>query len=385
MKKLLFAGIAVSMLAACSQDEVVPVNNDSNAIKFAATTQNGTRAADVFCNAHQFDKFNVYALLDGTTLYIQNDEIAKPEGSSVWQNNTGLRYWPNSGSLRFYGYVNGELNTETAAAPTFKDFKVEGYDNGMKSQVDLMYAVKEQSKDDGTQVNLNFRHALSQIVFQAKNENANLKVEISEVAVVKVSDQGTYHLPTEGNTDIYTDAHPNDPTEDAVRGEWDNLSPANKEYRVKLDKATSIVGKVNLTNWNEKENTEVNGYKLGTDKLKAMMLIPQTNEAVDPKKSFEGQTGSYFLVNCRIWNVADGVETPLWGADVAKDVLIPVALDWKEGKKYIYTFVFGNGNGGYNPDPDDPTPDPVLVPITFEVSVDEFVEVDKGDYETGVE
>ena len=51
-----------------------------------------------------------------------------------------------------------------------------------------------------------------------------------------------------------------------------------------------------------------------------------------------------------------------------------------QGKKYIYTLIFGEG-GGYKPepDPDDPDkPEPVLVPITFNVTVDAFQ--DGGSY-----
>lgn len=49
---------------------------------------------------------------------------------------------------------------------------------------------------------------------------------------------------------------------------------------------------------------------------------------------------------------------------------------WKQGKRYVYTLIFGEG-GGFdpeNPDPENPDPEPVLVPITFDVTVDNFVE-----------
>ena len=48
----------------------------------------------------------------------------------------------------------------------------------------------------------------------------------------------------------------------------------------------------------------------------------------------------------------------------------------KAGKRYVYTLIFGEG-GGFNPenpDPENPDPEPVLVPITFDVTVDNFVE-----------
>lgn len=54
----------------------------------------------------------------------------------------------------------------------------------------------------------------------------------------------------------------------------------------------------------------------------------------------------------------------------------PAAQVWKQGKRYVYTLIFGEG-GGFNPenpDPENPDPEPVLVPITFDVTVDNFVE-----------
>jgi hypothetical protein len=66
----------------------------------------------------------------------------------------------------------------------------------------------------------------------------------------------------------------------------------------------------------------------------------------------------------------------LWNGEVA----IPAAFDWKEGKKYVYTFVFGEGNGGYTPGGD-----PVLAPVTFNVTVDDFVPVTNPDIEMETE
>ena len=126
-----------------------------------------------------------------------------------------------------------------------------------------------------------------------------------------------------------------------------------------------------------------------------MLLLPQTTTAWVPadgngKPGADTQTGTYFLVNCKIFNVSDASQgyqstyegdVCLWDGNVA----IPAAFDWKEGKKYKYTFVLGNGNGGFDPDPDpndpDPDPEPVLTPITFEVTVDDFIYVGNEEYE----
>ena len=74
---------------------------------------------------------------------------------------------------------------------------------------------------EGAPVSLNFRHALSQIVFQAKNTNPNLYVEISGVKLVNVDDKGNYTLP-EKDTDaiqVVTGGEI-DPVTDQSRGSW---------------------------------------------------------------------------------------------------------------------------------------------------------------------
>lgn len=69
-----------------------------------------------------------------------------------------------------------------------------------------------------------------------------------------------------------------------------------------------------------------------------------------------------------------------------KDISGKTEQVWKQGKRYVYTLIFGEG-GGFNPDPDpdpeNPDPEPVLVPITFNVTVDNFVEYPQ-DLDAGV-
>lgn len=406
MKKLLFAGIAVSMLAACSQDEVVPVNNDSNAIKFGVTAENGTRANDIYCNDNPFKAFNVFATYQDVP-YIDNDRIVSNAQGTAWDNETGLRYWPNSGDVTFYGYVNGTLNTADATAPKFELFTPA---TEAKDQLDLMYARKTQEKPkNGTEVKLNFRHALSQIVFNTRNDNSNLYVEIMGVSVVNLKGSGIYTLPNAekgGDTDGNLDHEYGDDTwKSTGRGSWDfGEAQATSKYSVAWD-AVAVEGNkttVNLTDWSKHSSADANVAGTAVAKDYAMLLLPQETAAVNVQN--EGTknedntytfTGSYFLVDCTIWNVAgdkvvkedikdaDGnvttkADVVLWDKG---NVMIPAAFNWEEGKKYLYTFVFGNGNGGY--DPTDPTPDPVLVPITFDVEIDDFYEVDGGEYEYG--
>lgn len=133
-----------------------------------------------------------------------------------------------------------------------------------------------------------------------------------------------------------------------------------------------------------------NGVVDLTSEEGALLLMPQDITGWDiTGNNGEGGAalrGAYFLVSCKIYNVSGNDEVLLWPTtDEYREVAIPVAdITWKQGKKYVYTFIFGEG-GGYvpptdeddteNPDPDDDDPqpgDPVLVPISFEVTVDDF-------------
>lgn len=392
-------------MASCSQDETIGINHDGDEITFNVVTNNATRAADVYCNQNLPGGFYVSAISDGKT-YIDKDHVTGSNGS--WTNTSGTRYWPET-AVDFYAYVNAGTSytwtvNEGKATAKFENFAVNGT---VADQVDLLYAVKTgQEKADG-KVNLNFRHALSQIVFQAKNTNANLYVEIAGVSVANVGGTNTFTFPSEntetninhpetgpGDDGVYEDDEFGSITYNDSWGSWAALTQGTEQYNVDFPK-TPVPGTntlVALTTKNE-DGKEYNSN--------AMLLLPQKTTAWDPEANplpgATGNTGSYLLVDCAIFNVAgddyaDG-DVCLWGklqegAWTTKELAIPVAFDWQQGKKYVYTLVFGEGNGGYDPDPDpDPDPedpDPVLVPITFEIEVEEFVPVNGGEIESGI-
>ena len=367
MKKILFSAAMALVLVSCSQDEVIEVNRDGDVIEFGVVTNASTRAADVYCNNNKPGGFTVYADYDGKP-YIDADVIKYQ--NSKWENTSGVRYWPG-GKVSFYAHVNSDgkfTGTDFTAtpnvAPQIKNYTVP---TTVADQKDLLYAVKSQTEG---QVTLNFRHALSQIVFQAKNTNENLYVEIDGVTICNLGDKNTFTYPTADTDDnIINHNGEGETTTTGAWGTWETLTGGNTDYPVTFT-AVPVHGDEavkSLTNTND------------TDKefsSNAMLLLPQTTTAwnTTTKPSADTQTGSYFLVDCKICNVAgndyaSSTDVVLWDAPVA----IPANFTWEQGKKYIYTFVFGDGNGGYDPNPD--TPDPVLVPITFDVTVDDFIPV----------
>lgn len=372
-----------TLIASCSNDEVTEIS-DADAISFGATTGSISRATNVYCNANMPVAFNVWAsYTDGslTSTYINGDEITLQNGR--WVNSTGTRYWPATGTLDFYAVVNdgGKMNWNNGV-PAIEGFDVS---TTLANQTDLLYAVKTgQSKPtDGSKVMLNFRHALSQVVFRAVNTNPNLYVEVEGVTICNVTSGGTYTFSaasTDGNIDDHSG---NGIYQNAGRGSWALNFGSKANYAASFSAVAlngdSSAASLSLTDTDEAGKAWDN----------VMMLLPQgATAAWDPKNGKPvDSTGTYFLVKCKIWNVAGDSHTAndvvLWSdaSGNAADVAVPVSINWEEGKKYVYTFIFGEGNGGY--DPEDPKP--VLFPITFDVSVDDFVNVGNQDVEMDAE
>lgn len=394
----------VLVLAACSKNEVFEVNQDGNEIQYSVVANNATKAADIYCNNNKPAEFTVFAESSDGKTYINGDKITTADGNT-WVNESGTRFWPNDLSLDFYAIVNGTITWNVSAAEgtapaTIVDYEVP---TTVADQQDLLYAVKTGQQKGATAeatkpVTLNFRHALSQVVFQAKNTNENLYVEISGVKIVNVANKNTFTFPTSDtdNTTLVDDNHDGSfesgDYESANWGTWAPLAPVSGAagstvYPVTFDDVVldnNTNATVNLTN-NVDAGDEFNAN--------ALLLLPQTANAWDPAEVASPEVtgraadGSYFLVNCAIYNIAGesfdaDTDTPLWGTTTGhKEVAVPVIINWEQGKKYVYTFVFGEG-GGFdpeNPDPDPENPDPVLVPVTFEVSVDDFVSVANSD------
>lgn len=399
MKKLFLPAFGLLMLGACAQDEMMEVNRNGDEITFSVVTNSATRAADVFCNNNMPDAFYVSAKTapesGSSKIYFNEDKVVTPDGGTTWTDEGGVRYWPEE-KLDFYAHVNGDdTYSFSTTGATFTDFTVNG---NVANQVDLLYAVKTGQTKTSTPVTLNFRHALSQIVFKAKNKNAKLYVEIAGVKVANVKNKGDFTFPTastNGNIEHPESGTSASSTPIGTQGNW-TLEDGVATYEADFTNV-KLVGNGEVQNLTDFTGEHKDNSTFGN----VMLLMPQTTTAWEPNATYpspttEGQTGSYLLVDCVIYNVSgesfDATnDLCLWGEAqeggtyTTKELAIPASFTWEQGKKYIYTLVFGDGNGGYDPDPEPgPDPDPVLVPITYEVSVDEFVNGGEIDIESGV-
>ena len=378
MKKYLFLALGVAALTSCSSDEVTELNQ-GNEIKFAVVADNDSRAADIYCNNNLMEDFTLYASTDQNKDFIVAETYENDGNSTSYTTGDegSVRYWPENDALNFYAIKNAELDWEAGQAPT-GDFTVAPT---VGAQVDFVYSVERSDDNTGVTkdetnngtVTLNFRHALSQIEFQAKNENPDLWVEILNVKVGNAKSEGDFTFPnvsTKDNYENHTGAVT--PNEEAGVITWTNqATPENYKLDADLSSPVTLLstqGVQPITYVQEDLTTYTN----------SMLLLPQTTA------KWNGTEGSFLAVKCRIWNIIGGdtnTKVLLYG-DANGDgtaegrwAFVPVDFSWAPGCKYIYTFNFTKGgNAGFDDSAGEEKPSniPVLVNLTVDVTVDDF-------------
>lgn len=367
LKLFLLATSAVA-LASCSSDAVVEDQQAANAIQFSAAAGKASRAADYYCNNNLPADFHVWASVNGKQ-YFADETYAKGKGSTYSITGGVERYWPND-EISFFAAKNyDDFTWNVATASTMKITPA----LAAKAQKDLLYAYTVSKRDENKNFNagkakLNFRHALSQVVFYALNENSKIYVEIENISLNNAAAKGTFTLPigaanvTDDNLQDHTQANPAKAT---GLGTW--AVEGKAKFTADVTKGTNNL--VALTA--EKQNLTDNATE--AEYGQSLLVLPENVTAWDKTKITAETTGSYFTVKCKIRNIAGAAvaddDVYLWGTkDAAKELLIPVNFNWEQGKKYIYTIKFTKtGHAGYDEDGND-----VLIPIQFDVTVDDF-------------
>lgn len=371
MKKSLFImALGAIALTSCSQDEIIEVKQD--AIAFSAFTENASRAT-YKTSLGESDNFIVYARENdgdgGTTDLPYITGITATTGGAGGGTGSfklaSTYYWPIK-PLDFYcispaapvGSATPEVNRISVSdnIPSISEYTV-----GSAHSEDLLYSVAlglKRGGDVGTAgckvavgsdgvAAINFRHALAMIQFQfASDATYDLDVKVSSISLVNVAHVGTYSLPSVATSTKIENTNSADVT-DYSRGTW-NSTNYEQTYT-----------------WTESHSATVaNKSTLGT----TYFLLPQTVTAAEPKDAV--WSNAYFKIACVISK--DGVI--VYSGDVQIPVTTPTqTYTWKEGYKYLYTFTFGKG-GGYFPGSDDPA----IVPISFNVNVDEMIATEQS-------
>lgn len=375
---ILNLAIASALFAACSNDETVDLNS-GNVIAFRTLVDASTRA-----NQETTSSLNSFKVTAIRSTGVEFSTTVNKAGST-W-NTEGRYFWPDY-ELKFYAYANGPASGKGTVTITKDSKTITGFtpDGNVTNHKDLLVAYKSGTKTDynSAPIPLNFKHALSQIEVKAKNEQASsVKVEVIGVKLVNMATKADLAFPA---TELSAGTKLPD-------GTWSNHNDLNDPTKAYYSNGTEAV---TLTN-------ELQSIMFGDNNF---MVIPQQltpwNSTVNEPDNEKNKQGAYLAVLCRISNLSDAGETLIYPQPTANDdkagkyaySAVSINTKWEPGKKYIYNLTFcGNGGGGGKIDPNPENPggntdgktdenpgtggkDVLGGPITFSVTVDEWVEV----------
>ena len=158
-KRLFFLPMVAIMMAACSSNETIEVNeNKGDLISFRPIVKGVTRAADANLSSDA-TSFNVEAFNTGTTESPYFSNVTYTNSGGTFTSDTKY-YWPTN-NLDFYAY--SPTTSGQFVKTDYKTFTITPSAT-VSEQVDFIYAnTNNKGKGStGEVTTLNFRHAGSQ-------------------------------------------------------------------------------------------------------------------------------------------------------------------------------------------------------------------------------
>ncbi len=353
-----------ALLMGCSDEEIANVETSSrNAIGFNVLSNAAeTRATPTTPSNLTSTDFDVFAFTaDGTAFMGKVDtdfehdgvKIVYKDGKWDYDDANDLRYWPSE-ALDFYAFNPGTVSEDMLAfyrweaSGTSQKISytcIDEYGAGTHANYDVMYAIaKDQTKDSNNgKVKFKFKHILSQVVFKAKTQYANMRVDIDVIKIHNFKFAGAFTLPAAADG----------------TGSWSSSDLA-------FPHAFTVVKNANIT---VNSNTEATDITTNTP----MLNIPQeltawkvSETATKSKLEADNAKQCYLEIACKIRQSGAYL---LGSASEYKTIYVPFGDTWEQGKRHIYTLIFG---GGY-----DDQGEAVLNPIQFDAETTGWVDADK--------
>lgn len=404
INRIMLAAAAVMTLSGCSTDEIANVETSGqNEIGFnvvgsrpgAGQANSPVLRANPITNTNITNGtgFDVFAFVSGEkgpgALFMGTHKSETEHEGVTFRYNMGTKtwdyddksekaYWPVKPldffaiypaihqNIKFYSAAC-EDKKETIAYEVTDEFAKDAEDVNR----DILYATAfSQTKEtNGGTVQLQFHHALSQVVFKARTEQPGMEVKVGEVKIHNIKKSGKFTLPEQHESE----------NDKATAANWtlDELESANSfhVYEHTSDITVSSDTKpVWISNVNETD----------PDQSRVTILLPQNIEkwVTTPENPVTIATADqnkrcYLSVQCNIKQKGQtvfcnaGQDGKLGTQDDVQDGLgtmyIPLEVNWNPGTRYIYTLVFG---GGFDADGKL-----ILTPISVTPTVEEW-----GDY-----
>ena len=362
---ILTACASAALMCGCSNDELANVETSTqDMIGFHVVGNRAeTRATPITPDNLNTTDFGVFAFTESGTMFMgKKDNEYNHDGVEIEFNNNQwsyrdpaeLRYWPEETTpLDFYAFNPATVSDYMQwfytldVNPDEQKIKYTCIDEygsgGEEKNYDVMYAVaKEQKKSTNYgKVKLQFKHILSQVVFQARTRYENMKVDIKDIKIHNIKFGGTFTLPgTDDRLPRFEDWTLNE-----------NTAPA---FTVVKDASITV-----------ESDTEVTDITSATPMLNVPQTLTEWDVAENSTSKAEADDAKqcYLEINCKIRQN----DVYLHGsAEEYKVIYVPFGAEWQPGKRYVYTLVFG---GGY-----DDQGNPILNAITFEPEIEPWGE-----------
>lgn len=329
--------LAILLMASCRDDNDAPVSKgEENIIRFTATSPITSRAAPT--TTATIKEFTVYAFTDGKP-YMTN--VAVTRKGAEWSYNP-VMYWPET-PVNFFAFSPMISN-----APDDSDGGLGTIPNYLNSgTTDLLYAVNMNETSHAEPVQVNFRHALSNVIIKLSSVNSNITVKVAHVGLYNIAQRGTFKFPFATTAADKTD----------VVGSWSNLGSYGNMLTY-----YSISPEDDVT-------LDATPKDLSVGTLETSFVIPQPLTEVQFTNS--GYIGSYISVDCEIFDAVSNVK--IWPTpNTPSQLLVPqtdygrlvfpmssgAVKEYNPGYSYIYNIVINN--------PAE------LKPINFGVTIDEY-------------
>lgn len=304
-KSLLLLGVAVAAITSCTNDEVLEMNPQTT-ISFDGHVNKSTRAVTETTS-------------DLSTFYVFGEKGADENyGTSVFNNVEATddaatsQVWTRS-MYSFGAYAtknaSGKIPTNIAfdaknGMLTFTNYKVDDTE-------DLVAAVVKVNNTNGDKqqtVDLQFKHLLSQVMFEIVNGIDNYSMKVTNITLKNVATKGTCEFNGAAS--------------------WE---PAN-----------DVNNKVFAQYWDGSSYKAINGLSLAKDesvKTEAFFVIP--NQEFTPALPADPIVAD---ITVEFWDGAVQVSTNQF-KNVS--VVLPSDAEWTAGYKYVYSARVADANTEY--------------------------------------
>ena len=332
-------GLTAAGMVSCSDDDDNSIKHDAEVIQFNVTVPRASRA-DI-TSTTSINNFKMWAFVEGKT-YMNGVEVRRPPEGGNW-TYTPIMYWPLGKDVNFYGISPADITTSEKPVGSEEHPDIPGFVNS-NGLTDLLYSVNMKERETG-RVQVNFRHALSQLQFQfrrVKRDENPIQVDVIGVEIVGANSVGDFKFPRattlEGSVE-------------EARGVWTNqntpsIGTVYTGTAVTLDDKYKVI-----------DNT---GYAL---------VIPQP---LTFGSTSDTSNGTFVRIRCSIFDHKTGLK--IWPGSSAE------GYDDSTGTAYIY-FPLRNENSSvtewepgkrYNYNVTVSVPDAGSSTIEFDVTVDSY-------------